>query len=251
MSRLSHYCLWNRKKDLAYYDPTVLYGLSPFLSCPTAWLADRRDTSWINFKHLIQQWWAVQIVQYLGHDGPKLLSQGWFTMQQKDWMQQKTTCTTKECKGLICVGTTPNFALRNQCFRDWSSLLASIMSTLMLRCLWKPSSMQCPEISLPFGMRGTRAPMQLDLKGHRCTLGPLSCGKPFDCMAQSKIRDAQSWDVCIYNIHPIYKIPLFEKMGLLSLPSQHPCHAVVNSCCIWGRRQHDGQRWVLSLEHFE
>lgn len=75
--------------------------------------------------------------------------------------QQKPPVHTKECKGWICVGTTPNFALTNQCFRDWSSLLAA----LMFRCLWKPSSMQCPEISLPFGMRGTRAPMQLDLKG--------------------------------------------------------------------------------------
>lgn len=85
--------------------------------------------------------------------------------------------------------------------------------------------------------------------------GPLSCGKPFDCMAihphsgRTKLRYLYIIYIYIYNIHPIYKICPFAKMGLLSLPSQHPnTHAVVkNSCGIWGRRQHDGQRWVLSL----
>lgn len=69
------------------------------------------------------------------------------------------------------------------------------------------------------------------------------------------IRDAQSWDICIYiiyiyNIHPIYKIPpRLTKMGLLSLPSLHTRAMLLGKFLrsIWGRRQHDGQRWVLSL----
>ncbi len=97
--------------------------------------------------------------------------------------------------------------------------------------------------------RGTPGPLESSSQAFLSTISSVSC------MAQSKFGTLilQAAEKLIY---PIYKIPPLAKRVCWVHVLFTSCHLntspmMVDSCCIWGRREHDGQRRVLSLEHFE